>query len=116
MSFRKIAMHMQYFNSIFIITSLFLLNACHQDKLECDDLDNKIDEFKQEPLAESIVKIFKPGETLYWFIDSINDSGEEVWNEDCEVVCIADCYCGPGSIPFCDETYLDFPREIFWER
>src|SRR5687767_2302096 len=101
---------MKYSRSSFFLFGLLFVFACKEDKIQCDELQNKIEEFMQEPSAESIVKIFKPGETLYWFVDSNIDAGEEVLNEECELVCIADCYCAPGSIPFCDETYLDYPK------
>ncbi len=90
--------------------------SCHKsEEVYSDCLEDKIEEFKQRPWAGSIVKIYKPGEALFWFIDSIADAGEDVLNEACEVVCITDCYC-TGVYVYCDASHLDYPMKTIWEK
>jgi len=100
--------------SILLMICLFCLYSCH-DSLEVTGcLEDKFEEFKQDPWAESIVKINKPGEPLYWFIDTVADGVEEVLNEECELICIADCDC--TGLGLCDASHLDYPRETIWEK
>ncbi len=104
--------------TIALSLSLLCFFGCKKsEELVPDCLEAKIEEFKQLPWAASIVKINKPGETLYWLIDSFADAGESVLNEACEVVCITDidCVCSEDVV-FCDETHLNFPQEVIWEK
>lgn len=78
-------------------------------------LDEKIKDFKKEYSAESIVRIDKPGEALYWFIDIYGDGFEEIFNEKCELVCVTDCEC-VGTFVQCDETQFDYPMVTIWEK
>lgn len=111
---------MKHSLSILITLSILCIGACK--KQDCseeqvsDCLQTKFEEFKQISYAHSIIKITRPDGTLYWFVDSFADGGEDVLNEDCEVVCIADCECDGSTIVFCDETHLSFPRETIWKK
>ena len=106
-------------NSASIVSTLFLFSflACKKADepkfSEC--IESKIEEFKQQPWADSIVKIKKPGETLYWFVDTTVDAGEGVFNENCDLICTTDCECD-GDFLFCDETHLHFPKEVVWKK
>ncbi len=106
-----------------LVVFLCCLFACKKEKsplvpvvAEC--LEVKFEAFKQTPGASKIVRINRPSGALYWLVDgSIADNGEPVLNEQCEVVCTADCYCiAGGSLVLCDGTFLDFPQETIWER
>lgn len=77
-------------------------------------IQEKIDAFKSDQGAQEIIKIVKPGDPLYWFVDEIADGVEEVFNEDCSFVCITDCYCITEH--GCDASIFNFPREILWEK
>jgi hypothetical protein len=104
--------------TIAVTLCLFPLFGCKKDKeesLNISCIEEKIETFKQDPSAAAIVKIEKPGDTLYWFEDIYGDGIEEVLNESCEVVCITDCEC-TGNFVFCDETHFNHPMEIIWEK
>lgn len=81
-----------------------------------DCLEIKFEEFKQDPWSESIIKINRPDGPLYWLVDKFADGVEEIVDQDCNVVCIADCECVGGTIVFCDQTHFDFPQETIWEQ
>ncbi|MBC7773983.1 MAG: hypothetical protein H7246_00990 [Phycisphaerae bacterium] len=102
--------------TLFLFFALLLAFCKHPEQANPSNcLADKIEAFKQVPWAQSIVKISRPNDTLYWFVDSIADGGEEVLDENCELVCVADCEC-IGNIEFCDETHFNFPMEIIWEK
>ena len=100
-----------------MVFGALLIFGCKKDESEnpiaC--IDAKIEAFMQDPSAKSIIKIDKPGDTLYWFEDVYGDGVEEVLNEFCELVCITDCEC-TGDFVFCDDTHLDFPKEVIWQK
>jgi hypothetical protein len=105
---------------LLLITFLALgLGACKKQEappVELSDcLQDKFEAFKLETGAESIIKILRPNGTLYWLVDSYADGVEEVIDEQCQLVCIADCECG-GNIVFCDDTHLNFPMETLWHQ
>jgi hypothetical protein len=105
---------------LFAASFALLLSACCKhpeasDPTPPECITTKIEAFKQKPWAQSIIKVTRPNDTLYWFVDSIADGGEEVLNEQCELICTADCECD-GTIVFCDGSHLDFPQEIIWEK
>ncbi len=105
---------------LFVAFFALLLASCKHPEQEPTTnpsacLEAKIEAFKQDPSAQSIVKITRPNDTLYWFVDSLADGYEEVLDENCELVCVADCEC-TGNIVFCDDTHLNFPQEIIWEK
>ncbi len=101
---------------------LYAASACKKEKpavvtgpvlTEC--LEAKLEEFKQLPWAVKIVRINRPAGTLYRLKDSYVDVGEPVLDEQCTLICTADCECD-GSLIQCDGTFLDFPTETIWER
>ena len=109
-------------HKVLLSTAFFalVLSACNKKDPDPSTPENciqdKIEAFKLEADAESIIKILRPSGTLYWFVDSLGDGVEDVLDEQCNVVCITDCECLPGAIAFCDGTHLDFPQETIWER
>ena len=94
-----------------------MTTACKEktETVYSDCLEEKIVAFKNEQYTQRIVKITRPDGNLYWFVDGFVDAGEEMVNEDCEVVCITDCECD-GNIVYCDSTHFNFPQETIWER
>jgi hypothetical protein len=103
--------------ALLITFSLLLLSffACKQtDPPEPTCIDAKLEEFKESPFSAKIIKIDKPGGALYWLVDSVFDAGEEILNEQCEVVCVVDCEC--TGVVFCDAAIWDFPQETIWEK
>lgn len=78
-------------------------------------LDEKISEFIDDQNAEKIVRIDRPGDTLYWFVSLTVDAGEVMWNIQCEAVCITDLE-GISTTPWCDETHTNFPKTVIWEK
>jgi len=106
---------------------LFILSLCLSfcKKQDCTPvpketstcLQAKLDEFKQTLGAEAIVKILRPQGPLYWLVNFSIDSGENVLDENCEVVCITDCECIINSPLYdCTGAELDFPRETIWHK
>lgn len=100
-----------------------LLSECKKEKAvesivtlpEC--VQEKIEAFKKAPESARILKILKPNDPLIWMVDSLIDTGENVWNLNCELVCIADCECGSWTQPMlCDSSFLDFPKEVIWQK
>ena len=111
---------MKYSKTTLIAFAILALSACkHTDQENPSPLstclEDKIEAFKLEPFAQSIIKITRPNDTLYWFVDSIADGGEDVVNEDCELICVEDCEC-VGNIVFCNETHMNHPKEVIWEK
>ncbi len=77
-------------------------------------IDAKIEAFKSEPGAYQVVKITSPARTLYWFVDSYADGGEEILDIECNVVCITDLE-GFTDIP-CDDTIFNGTHEVIWQK
>lgn len=105
--------------TLFTCLTIFLLATACKKKTETvysNCLEEKMEAFKNEESTQRIVKITKPDGNLYWFVDGYIDTGEEIVNEDCEVVCITDCECDESVIISCDGTIFDFPQETIWER
>jgi len=76
-------------------------------------IEERIDQFKLDMGAESIIKIERPEGLLYWFVDEVADGSEDVLTEDCSLFCITDCYC---VLKGCDEAIFDLPRKIIWTK
>jgi hypothetical protein len=77
-------------------------------------IQQRIDAFKQDPSAESIIKIDRPGSPLFWFVDIEADGVEDVVTADCSFVCITDCECITEHL--CDNAIFDFPRTVIWSK
>jgi len=77
-------------------------------------MQQKIDEFKLDQGSEKIIKIEKPGDPLYWFVNEVADGFEGVFNEDCGFVCVTDCGCITEH--GCEPSVFNFPQEIVWEK
>lgn len=111
---------MKHFLHTLLVLLLFQMTACERKDCRCDPpppcIEAKIESFKLQPHAQAIIKITRPNDTLYWFVDSIVDAGEEVLDENCDQVCVADCECDGGTIVFCDESHFGFPMETIWEQ
>ncbi len=110
---------MKYETIVSIAIFTLCLNACKKQEITNEGLppclQAKIEAFKQESGAESIIKILKPGGPLYWFVDSYGDGVEDVVDENCTLICIADCEC-VGTFVQCDDTQLNFPLETIWKK
>lgn len=108
---------MKNFAAFALTLCLFASFGCKKDKEEeiSDCMKDKIEEFKQTQYAESIIQINAPQGTLYWFVEVTVDGGEDVMNNDCEVVCQADCFCGPGA-NVCSDALFNNPMETIWEK
>jgi hypothetical protein len=100
------------------ITIILMATACKEkaETVYSDCLEEKIAAFKSEEGAQRIVKITRPDGNLYWFVDGYVDTGEEIVNEDCDVVCTTDCECDESVIISCDSTHFNFPQETIWEQ
>lgn len=108
--------HFIFFALLFVSFSFSNCKKCDQPQQGIPAcIQAKIDAFKQLSYAESVIKISNPDGDLYWFVNEYADGGEEVLNEDCELVCTADCECA-GSIVLCDGTQLDFPQVTIWHK
>lgn len=102
-------------NRMIIISFWIFLFSCKEDNPVNsipDCLQQKIDDFKQDPHAQSIIRIQKPGDTLYWFIED-TESFDVILSEDCLFTCVVAPFI---SEHICDSTILDFPQEIVWEK
>ena len=103
---------------IFLLTTTAVLALAGCDKcpetVENACIDQKIEAFKTEPGAYRVVKITSPARTLYWFVDSYADAGEEIVDIACNVVCITDLE-GITDIP-CDDTIFDGQQEVIWQK
>lgn len=107
---------MKYLISVFSATLLLLsATACKKQEEFSGCLQEKFEEFKELSYAHSIVEIKRPDGPLYWFVDAHVDGGESVLNQDCELVCTADCECD-GNVVFCDKTHTDFPQKVIWKK
>lgn len=104
--------------------SILLLSFLAMLLLSCDRsehagpftacIQERIDEFKLEPSAQSIIRINRPNDPLFWFVDSQGDGVEAVVNEDCTFICITDL---EGiSEDYCENEIFLFPREVIWEK
>ena len=77
-------------------------------------LEQKFEDWKQDPGAESIVRIERPNDTLYWFVDVVADGFEEVVSSNCLFVCVTDCNCITEH--GCDPGIFSFPRTVLWSK
>ena len=102
------------FTSLIVFLSII---SCHDELIKgiSPCLDERIAEFIDSQSAERIVRIDRPGDTLYWFVNLTADAGEIMLNVQCEAVCITDLE-GVSSLPFCDESHYNFPRVVIWEK
>ncbi len=108
--------------SIIVSIAIFSISLCGCNKRQESPnetlppcLQDKIEAFKQWPYAKSIIKILRPDGPLFWFVDRFYDGGEEVLDENCQFVCLADCEC-VGNIVQCDGSHLNFPLETIWKK
>jgi hypothetical protein len=98
---------------------LVILLACseeHDTVVLSDCMKQKIEDFKSQPTALTVIQIDAPAGKVYWFrLDGIvPDVGEDVFTSDCELYCNFGCFCDPST--YCDEDLLNFPRETIWSK
>ena len=102
---------------LFLVVAVVFFSSC-EDSCPSESytpcLQQRIDEFKQNPSAEAIIRIERPGDSLFWFVDKEADGVEEVVTADCSFVCITDCECITEHL--CDEAIFDFPRTTIWMK
>ncbi|HEX5111503.1 MAG TPA: hypothetical protein VFV79_01540 [Saprospiraceae bacterium] len=106
---------------LFFTLSIFLVffAACSKDhdSFEISDcMNQKIEDFKSQPIAFAVLRINTPLRKLYWFrLEGIPiDVGEDVFTSDCEWYCNFDCYCDPSA--YCNENILNFPKDTIWKK
>ena len=101
----------------FLILIALSFLSCHDELIKgiSPCLDERIAEFIDSQSAERIVRIDRPGDTLYWFVNLTADAGEFMFNVQCEAVCITDLE-GVSSLPYCDDSHYNFPKVVIWEK
>ena len=77
-------------------------------------IQERIDDFKLDLSAHSIIRINTPKDTLFWFVNTYVDSGEVIVNDDCTFICITDLEGISNN--YCENAIFDFPREVIWEK
>ncbi len=99
------------------IAIILVTTACKEktETVYSDCVEEKITAFKNLQGTQRILKVTRPDGNLYWFVGGAIDAGDEMVNEDCELVCISNCDCDE-SVILCDSTHFDFPQETIWER
>jgi hypothetical protein len=105
--------------SIFFTLILFSFFACKK-QFDAKDIpkcvQEKIEEHKKESYNAEILTTINKGERVFWFRDDFADSGENIINDKCEVVCIVDFY-GVQTLKFsnCPCKKIE-DWEIIWKR
>ena len=101
---------------MFLFLTVILYGGCTKSSSDpvTPCIQQKIDEFKLEQSADKVIRIDKPGDPLYWFVDEIADGFEGVFIDTCGFVCVTDCECITEH--GCDSCIFNFPQEIIWEK
>ena len=110
------AIHL-FFSMPYLVISILLFTSCEENAkpdpvTPC--IQEKIDEFKLDSTADSIVKILRPEGILYWFVDNEAVGFELVSDSNCGFVCVTECNCITEH--GCDPLIFSYPREVIWEK
>ena len=103
---------------IFFALLLVAFSSC-KDRFSINDapdcLQEKIEAHKKRSYATNILTVVSNGERVYWFQDEYIDSGEDIINEKCEIICITDCECEPSPAHHCPD-FNTLKWEIVWKK
>lgn len=79
-------------------------------------ITERIEEFKKQPDAASVLTIVNNGERVYWFHEDnlTADDSEPVYNAQCEQVCDMDCECS-GPFTNCPDGPIS-DWGVIWQK